>query len=245
MREQAEVLGDHLLLAAESAADALGEDVQVAGAQAEDMAELLLDDERGLRTGANVQPSVLAAPGDRPVRFKMDVLNARGGIGHLVHGIGGLEAVRHAADLAVDVDKDVALFLASLVVEDRRFGFHCRDRIEHRRQYFVGDVEQAAGPFGGGLALGDDGGDPLADEAHDVVENVGVVGVDQMVFVERGAVEPTRNVLPGEDLDHAGDRHRPLAADGEDARVGVGRAQHLEVQEARRPPRPWCSARAR
>ena len=117
------------------------------------------------------------------------------------------------------------------VVQDRRFGFHCRDRIEHRGQYLVGDVEQAAGLFCGGLALGDDGGDPLADETHHVVENVGIVGVDQVVLVERGTKEPARHVLPREDLHHSRHRHRPLAADGEDAGVGVRRAQHLEVQE--------------
>ena len=63
-REQAKILGDHLLLAAEAAADALGEDVQVARAQTEDMAELLLGDERRLRAGAHVQPSIVAAPSD-------------------------------------------------------------------------------------------------------------------------------------------------------------------------------------
>ena len=41
--EHAEILGDHLLLAAEAAADALGEDVKVARAQAEQVAELLLE----------------------------------------------------------------------------------------------------------------------------------------------------------------------------------------------------------
>ena len=229
--EHAEVLGDHLLLAAEPAADALGEDVQVARAQAEDVAELLPRHERRLRAGADVQPPVVAAPGNRAMRLQMHVLNARGGVGHLVHGVRGLEAVRHAADLAVDVDEDVASLLSTLVVQDRRFGLHCRDRIEHRGQDLVGDVEQAAGLFCGGLALGDDGGDPLADEAHHVVEHVGIVGVDQVVLVERGAEEPARHVLPGEDLHHSRHRHRPLAADGEDAGVGVRRAQHLEVQQ--------------
>src|SRR3982074_1316609 len=61
--EQAEILGDHLLLAAKSPADALGEHMQIAGAQTEDMAELLLHDERRLRAGTNVQPPIIAAPG--------------------------------------------------------------------------------------------------------------------------------------------------------------------------------------
>ena len=47
----------------------------------------------------------------------------------------------------------------------------------------------------------------------------------------RGAVEPARHVLPGEDLDHARHRQRPLAADAQDAGMGMRRAQHLEVQQ--------------
>ena len=42
------------------------------------------------------------------MRLQVDVLNAGRGIGHLMHGIGGGETVRHAADLAMDVDVDVA-----------------------------------------------------------------------------------------------------------------------------------------
>jgi hypothetical protein len=64
-----------------------------------------------------------------------------------------------------------------------------------------------------------------------VVEHIGVVGVDQMVFVRRRAVEATRHVFPREDLDHARHRHRLLAVDLQDARMRVRRAQHLEVKE--------------
>ena len=42
VREHAQILGEHLLLAAEAAADALGEHVEIARAQAEQVAELLL-----------------------------------------------------------------------------------------------------------------------------------------------------------------------------------------------------------
>ena len=230
--EHAEVLGEHLLLAAEAAADALGEDVQVARPQAEDVAELLLGDEGCLRAGADVNPAVVTAPGNRAVCFKMHVLNARGGVGHLVHGVGGLEAVRHAADLAVDVDVDIAFLGPLLVVQERRIRRHRGDRIEHRGQRFIGDVEQPAGIVGRSLGLGDDGGDALADEAHDVVEHVGIVGVDQMVLVGRRAVEPARHVLPGENLDHPRNGERLVASDGDDARVGMGRAQHLQMQYA-------------
>jgi hypothetical protein len=58
---------------------------------------------------------------------------------------------------------------------------------------------------------------PPSREAHHIVEDIGVVGIDQMVLVGRGAVEPARNVLPGEDLDHPRHRQGLVAADGEDA----------------------------
>ena len=58
--EHAQILADHLLLAAESAADALGKDVDVARKQIEEVAELLFGDERRLRTGAHVKPAVVA-----------------------------------------------------------------------------------------------------------------------------------------------------------------------------------------
>ncbi len=231
-REHAQILGDHLLLAAESAADALGEDVNVARAQTEQMAKLLLRDERRLRTGADMKPSVIASPGNRSVRLEVNVLNAGGGIGHLVHRIRGCEAIRYAADLAVDVDIDVPLLRPALVVQDGGIRRHGGDRIEDGGQDLVGDIKQPAGGLGGSLGLSDDRGDPLADEAHHVVENVGVVWIDQMVLVGRRAVEPAGNVLPGEDLDHARHRHGLVAADGKDARMRMRRAQHLEVQSA-------------
>jgi len=46
--EHAEILGQHLLLAAKAAADPLGENVHVARTQTKDVAEFLLSDERRL-----------------------------------------------------------------------------------------------------------------------------------------------------------------------------------------------------
>src|SRR4051812_22540188 len=54
--EQAQIFGYHFLLAAKAAAHPLCEHVQVAGAQAEDMAELLPHDEWRLGAGADMQP---------------------------------------------------------------------------------------------------------------------------------------------------------------------------------------------
>ena len=53
-RHRGEVLGEHLLLAAEAAADASGEDVELVRAHPEDVGELLHRDEGGLRRGADL-----------------------------------------------------------------------------------------------------------------------------------------------------------------------------------------------
>ena len=76
------------------------------------------------------------------------------------------------------------------------------------------------------------GGDPLADEAHDIVEDVGVVGIDQMILVRRRRVELARHVLPGEHGDHARHGHRLVALDRLDARMRMRRAQHFQMQRA-------------
>ena len=132
--ERAEILGDHLLLAAEAAADALGEHMDLAVVQPEQITELLLGDERRLRARAHMQAAVLAPPGERAVRLEMHVLHARGGVGHLMDGVGFLEAVLDAAELAMNVDIDIVPKGHALFVQDRRARLHGNFRIEHGRQ---------------------------------------------------------------------------------------------------------------
>ena len=60
-------------------------------------------------------------------------------------------------------------------------------------------TDPAAALLGGADRVGQHGHHPLADEAHDVVEDVGVVGVDEVVGVDRGREALTRHVLPGVD----------------------------------------------
>ena len=167
------------------------------------------------------------------MRLEMHVLHAGGGVGALVHHVGVGEPVRRAADLAVDVGIDVAALRDPLLVQDGRIRPHRRLRIEHRRQDLVADVEQPAGRLGRRLGLRGHRRDALAHEPHDVVEHIRVVWVDQMILVGRAAVQAARHVLPGEDRDHARHERRPFAPDAGYSRVGVRRAQHLEVQHVR------------
>ena len=240
--ERAQILGDHLLLAAKAPTDALGEDVDVAVEHPEQIAKLLLGDERRLRARPHMQPAIVAPPGDGAVRLQMHVLRPRGRIGHLVDGVGFGKTLLDAAELAVNVDIDIVAKGDALFVQDRRARLHGDFRIEHRRQELVVDLEQAAGLFRGGFGFGDHGGDPLADEADDIVEHVGIVRIDQMILMGRRGVELARHVLPGEDGDNAGNGKRVLALDGFDARMGMRRAQHLQMQHALRSARRAYSA---
>ena len=61
-RQHDHVLDQHLLLAAEAAAHALGEYVDIAREETEEVAELLLGDKGGLRAGPHVQSPVVALP---------------------------------------------------------------------------------------------------------------------------------------------------------------------------------------
>ena len=156
--------------------------------------------------------------------------------------VGFLEAVRDIADLAVDVDVDVSARVQAFVVKDRRARLHRLLGIEDGGQDLIVDLDQPCGCFGGGLGFGDDGGDALADETHDVVQHVGIVGIDEVILVRRRAVEPARNVLPGEDGDNSGNRHRLVAANGANAGMRMRRTQDLEMQRRSAGRHRACSA---
>ncbi len=177
-----------------------------------------------------MEPAVVPPPGDRAVRLEMHVLRARGRVGHLVDGVGLAETLLDIAELAMDVDIDIVAKGHALVVQDRRARLHGQLRIEHRGQKLVLDFEQAAGLLRGRLGFGCHRRDPLTDEAHDIVEHVGVVRIDHVILVGGGRIKSTGHILPGVDGDHAGHGLRLIALDRRDARMGMGRAQHFQVK---------------
>ena len=141
------------------------------------------------------------------------------------------------ADLAVQFEQDVAHFVVGeRIVIAVQLGCALGHRllgVEDRWQHLVFHCDLATTLFGGADRIGDHGHHPLAHEPHDVVEHVGVVGIHQMVGVDRGAVALTRDVLPRVHAMHAWNLERGGLVDGDDARVGVRRMQHLEVQHPR------------
>ena len=206
--------------------------MHVAIEQPEQIAELLLGDEGRLRACPHVEPMIVTPPRDRAVRLQMHVLHTRGRVGLLVDDVSLLEALLDAAELAVDVDIDVVVKRDTPIVEDRRPGRHGRLRIEYRGKQLVIDLEQPARFFRDAFGFGHNGCNTLPDETNDVVQNVGIVGIDEVIFVRRRAVEPARHILPSEYGDNAGNCRGRIPLDGLDARVGMRRSQHLEMQHA-------------
>ena len=144
--------------------------------------------------------------------------------------VGLAEALGDAAELAVNVDIDIVVKGDASVVQDWGTRRHRSFRIEHCREQLVVDLEQAAGLLGSTDGFGHDSRDPLTDEADDIVEDVGVVGIDEVVLVGCRAVEPARDVLPCVYGDNTRHRRGLLALDGPDARMRMRRTQHLEMQ---------------
>ena len=100
--------------------------------------------------------------------------------------VGLAEALCDIADLSLQGQEDVAVVRQRVpVVQHGCAGLHREHRVEDRRQDLVLHLERAARGLGRALGLRDHGGQALAREAHDIVEQQDVVGVDQMVLVKR------------------------------------------------------------
>ena len=123
--ERQNVLDEHLLLAAEAAADAFAEHPHLVGRQIEEVGQRAPRQERHLRAGADVQDAVGIDPGEAAMGFQRGVLDALGGEGALI-GDGGLrQRGRDIAEFAVGFGDDIALRIGDavfrrLVAVDRR-----------------------------------------------------------------------------------------------------------------------------
>ena len=181
--QHAQILGDHLLLAAEATADALGEDMQVARPQAENVAEFLMGDEGRLGAGADMHPPLIAAPSDGAMRLEMHVLYAGGGISPLVQHRPWQSRPPRCRPRPRYRHRCCRFSLAALVVQHRRIRRHRRDRIENRRQDLVARPAKPASGLGSAFGFGYHGRHTLAGEAHHIVEDIGVVWIDEMILV--------------------------------------------------------------
>ncbi len=188
---------------------------------------MILDEVRGLGAGADVDALVGGEPGDRAMGFHVRVLD----LGHrkraFVNCIRLGESRGHITGFGFDFLEDVVRDVFDpgvdvlVAMNLRCAGNHGLLGVEHGGQHLVVEFHQPAALLGGGLGFGDHGGDPLADEPRDVVEHVGVVGIDAEVVVTGRREGPPRHVVPGEDGVDARNGERLFLADGRDACVRV------------------------
>ena len=221
--KRANIFGQHFLLAAEAAAYTLAKDANALGHQVKKVAELLLGDMGRLAAGANVEP-IFLEPGDRAVRFEMRMLYAMRSVGGLVDHVGRVESCRDVANVAVNLEQDILprtpdARLGALVVNDGSALAHRFFRIKDRRQHFVIDLDFAASFFRRAHGFRDDRRNPLAHEAHDVVEQVRVIGIDVIIVVGGGREQQARHILPCVNSVHARNSEGGILEDRLDARV--------------------------
>ena len=91
-------------------------------------------------------------------------------------------------------------------------------------------ADQAAGGLGRRRRLGDDSRNPLADVAHDVVEDAGVVGVVLGVLVSRRRESARGRIAMREDRDHTVEPLRLGGVDVDDPRMRVRAREHADHQ---------------
>ncbi len=121
-RQHDDVLGQHLLLAAEAAADPFAEHPDLGRCEIEQIAQRPAGEEWHLRAGTDVEHAVGVVPSDRAVGLERRMLDALGGVDALVHHIGLGEAFFDIAMLPLDLGDEIALRIA-----DAAFGpLSCR-----------------------------------------------------------------------------------------------------------------------
>src|SRR5271157_6411237 len=145
----ANIFRHHFLLRAKTAADKLAEHTHTVRIEAEEIAQLCLGKERGLRGGADVQTLIFIDPRDCAVCLKMSMLGAVRRIGRFVDDIRLRESGFDIADAAVEFEQDVSARtldtgLRTLVVENWCTDAHRFLSIEDGRQQLIVHLQTAA-----------------------------------------------------------------------------------------------------
>ena len=142
-----EILDQHLLLAAEAAADARLDHADAAHRQPDQRRDHAAHVEGHLGAGADDQAVVFVPPGERDVGLDVGLLHLLDAVFAFVDKGGVGQGRVHVAVVHEEVDGHVVLgvvdaFGVRLVVDDRRARLHGRLRVEDGRQHLILDLDQ-------------------------------------------------------------------------------------------------------
>ena len=110
------VLDEHFLLAAETAADAFAEHPDLVRREIENIGQRAPRQERHLRAGADVEDAVRIDPGEAAMGFQGGVLDALGGEGAFIGHRGAGKRGCDIAEFAVAFSDDIALRVGDAVL---------------------------------------------------------------------------------------------------------------------------------
>jgi hypothetical protein len=226
-----DVLDQHLLLAAEPAAQPPGFDIHLGGRQIEQRAQRPAGQKRGLGRGTQAKPPRIVKPPDCRMGLERHMLSALRLKAGLIGDVRRFQRGRHIPGFAVDFGQEIGQPpRAGLArVEFRRPRLHRRHRIEHCREHFVIYAQQTAPRVGRRFAFGYDRRDTLADKAHGVVEHPRIQRVVGVPLMPRGREPPRWRVVMSEHGVHPGEREGGGTVDRNDPGMGMRRAQQFHI----------------
>ena len=234
----ADILQQHLLLAAKAAADTRLDHVHAAHWNLQDHRDLPPAMVRHLRAGADHQTPIRIQPADRDVRFQHAMLLPAGAELALDDKVRFEEPLVHISNLAQNVARDVARGVVDLggvrlIVNYRRARRHRLLHVEHGGEYFPLHFDQPDRLFGQRAALRRHRRHAISYEAHLGIQQVGIVGRGLRPCLPRGGVRHARHVFVGEHRVHARQRLRLARIDAFDARMRVRARHDLAPEHAR------------
>ncbi len=110
-------------------------------------------------------------------------------------------------------------------MQDRCIVLKCVERLKHRRQFLIFDLDQVEGLLRDILVVSRDGCHALAKKAHPIVGQDGHI-------LDPPAPQPSAHVSASDDRVYARDLLRRRGVDADDAGVGIGAMQGLAPEGA-------------
>ena len=236
--QSGEELTDQGLLGPEAAADAgLHHPHHVFG-QAQSMGDGAAAVEGHLGGGYHVEPPVMVQIGIGAEGLHHGLGVGLGVVGALHHHVAGGHGGLHVAvsvaaaghQVALGVAADVEVVEVVLLRMDHHRVVQSGLKVQNRLQNVVLHLDHAHGLGHTVLVPAGHDGHRVPHIADGALQNVAVVGGGLWVGLARQGVADLRHVLPGQDAGNAGHPAGGVLADGFDAGVGVGAAEHLDHQ---------------